>query len=52
MLRSPLFVIGHVMTVDIIGLVQKMVGGIQAASWTIAAIIFTPRYELVEIHGA
>ena len=32
MLRSPLFVIGHVMTVDIIGLVQKMVGGIQAAS--------------------
>ena len=29
MLRSPLLVIGHVLTVDIIGLVQKMVGGIQ-----------------------
>ena len=29
MLRSPLLVIGHVLTVDVIGLVQKMVGGIQ-----------------------
>ena len=29
MLRSALLVIGHVLTVDAIGLVQKMVGGIQ-----------------------
>ena len=29
MLRSALLVIGHVLTVDVIGLVQKMVGGIQ-----------------------
>ena len=28
MLRSPLLVIGHVLTVDVIELVQKMVGGI------------------------
>ena len=27
MLRSPLLVIGHILTVDILGLVQKMVGG-------------------------
>ena len=29
MLRGALLVIGHILTVDIIGLVQKMVGGIQ-----------------------
>ena len=29
MLRSPLLVIAYVLAVDIIGLVQKMVGGIQ-----------------------
>ena len=29
MLRRPLLVIGHVLTVDIIGLVRKLVGGIQ-----------------------
>ena len=29
MLRSALLMIGHVLTVDFIGLVQKMVGGIQ-----------------------
>ena len=29
MLRSVLLVIGHALTVDVIGLVQKMVGGIQ-----------------------
>ena len=27
MLRSPLLVIGHILTVDILGLVQKMFGG-------------------------
>ena len=29
MLRSALLVIGHVLTVDVIGFVQKMMGGIQ-----------------------
>ena len=29
MLRSALLVIGHVLTADVIGLVEKMVGGIQ-----------------------
>ena len=29
MLESALLVIGHILTVDFIGLVQKMVGGIQ-----------------------
>ena len=29
MLRSPLLVIAYVLAVDIIGLVQKMVGGVQ-----------------------
>ena len=29
MLRSPLPVIGHVLTIDVIGLVEKMVGGIK-----------------------
>ena len=29
MLRSPVLVIGQVLTVDVIELVQKMVGGIQ-----------------------
>lgn len=43
MLRSSLLVIGHILTVDIKGLVKKMVGGIENnASFSRHSLAFSP----------